>query len=269
MSMRWLTLLCVILLVSGCHTPPMQNIDQSVSDLVSHPLDVAPAHARKPVDAGPTAPAAAGCRARRCSRRRFCRARRWACRPPARLRARMRRVRCRRASRLLRPPLVRHRVPEPTAGPVCVPATIRQRRADDILYSSRRGHPEPGSVTDQEVRADDSQGGSGVGDAAGRLSDRRGKSGPRRSRGSFPNCPRCPKSLWRSRARTAAPTHWQTSTGWRPPTVRPCARRPPTSRRPEGFMKQSVTYPNPTIGYETNPNNNNTGSATRGSSSIR
>jgi cobalt-zinc-cadmium efflux system outer membrane protein len=31
-----------------------------------------------------------------------------------------------------------------------------------------------------------------------------------------------------------------------------------------GVLKQSVTYPNPTIGYETNPNNNNTGSATLG-----
>ncbi len=31
-----------------------------------------------------------------------------------------------------------------------------------------------------------------------------------------------------------------------------------------GVLKQSVTYPNPTIGFETNPNNNNTGSATMG-----
>jgi cobalt-zinc-cadmium efflux system outer membrane protein len=31
-----------------------------------------------------------------------------------------------------------------------------------------------------------------------------------------------------------------------------------------GVLKQSITYPNPTIGYETNPNNNNTGSATLG-----
>ena len=31
-----------------------------------------------------------------------------------------------------------------------------------------------------------------------------------------------------------------------------------------GVLKQSVTYPNPTIGFETNPNNNNTGSATLG-----
>ena len=31
-----------------------------------------------------------------------------------------------------------------------------------------------------------------------------------------------------------------------------------------GVLKQTVTYPNPTIGYETNPNNNNTGSATMG-----
>ena len=31
-----------------------------------------------------------------------------------------------------------------------------------------------------------------------------------------------------------------------------------------GVLKQSVTYPNPTIGFVTNPNNNNTGSATMG-----
>ncbi len=31
-----------------------------------------------------------------------------------------------------------------------------------------------------------------------------------------------------------------------------------------GVLKQSVTYPNPTIGYETNPDNNNTGSGVQG-----
>ena len=36
-----------------------------------------------------------------------------------------------------------------------------------------------------------------------------------------------------------------------------------------GLMVQAGLYPNPTIGYETNPDNNNTGSATKGSSSIR
>jgi cobalt-zinc-cadmium efflux system outer membrane protein len=53
MSMREPALVCVILLMSGCHTPPLQTIDESVAALVNHPFDVAPAPSLKPVDAQP------------------------------------------------------------------------------------------------------------------------------------------------------------------------------------------------------------------------
>ncbi len=56
MSMRWPALICVILLVGGCHTPPMQEIDQTVSNIADHPFDVAPARIRKPAAPGPGAP---------------------------------------------------------------------------------------------------------------------------------------------------------------------------------------------------------------------
>ena len=53
MSTRLLVLACVIALAGGCHTPPLQTIDESVAQLASHPFDVAPAPAPKPVEAQP------------------------------------------------------------------------------------------------------------------------------------------------------------------------------------------------------------------------
>ena len=55
----WLTTVGAMLLVSGCRTPPLESIDQSVADMVVHPFDVAPAPHQKPVLAGPTASGAA------------------------------------------------------------------------------------------------------------------------------------------------------------------------------------------------------------------
>ena len=77
MSMRWPALICVILLVGGCHTPPMQEIDQTVSNLASHPFDVAPTRVgspSKPVLRGRCGARAPGLRAR--MGRKHCR-RRW------------------------------------------------------------------------------------------------------------------------------------------------------------------------------------------------
>jgi cobalt-zinc-cadmium efflux system outer membrane protein len=51
MSMRAPILICVLLLMSGCRTPPLQSIDQSVAAIVNHPFDVAPAPSLKSVDA--------------------------------------------------------------------------------------------------------------------------------------------------------------------------------------------------------------------------
>jgi cobalt-zinc-cadmium efflux system outer membrane protein len=44
-------LVCVALLLSGCRTPPLQSIDESVAAFVSHPFDVTPAPSLKPVEA--------------------------------------------------------------------------------------------------------------------------------------------------------------------------------------------------------------------------
>ena len=42
MSIREPLLVCGLLLLSGCQTPPLQSIEQSVGAIVSHPFDVAP-----------------------------------------------------------------------------------------------------------------------------------------------------------------------------------------------------------------------------------
>ena len=53
MSTRLLALACVISLAGGCHTPPLQSIDETVAQLASHPFDVAPAPAPKPAEDQP------------------------------------------------------------------------------------------------------------------------------------------------------------------------------------------------------------------------
>jgi cobalt-zinc-cadmium efflux system outer membrane protein len=59
MSMRWLVLVCAALLVNGCHSPPLQSIDQTVADFASRPYDVAPVAAPKLRDPQPPANGAA------------------------------------------------------------------------------------------------------------------------------------------------------------------------------------------------------------------
>ena len=63
MSKCLILMVCVGLLVSGCRTPPLPAIDDYVAEVVAHPIDVAQAPIRKPVDvrpaAGGTAPVAA------------------------------------------------------------------------------------------------------------------------------------------------------------------------------------------------------------------
>jgi cobalt-zinc-cadmium efflux system outer membrane protein len=57
---KCLTLMvCLSLLQSGCRTPPLEPIDKYVAEVVSHPFDVAPTINRNPADFRPTAPAAA------------------------------------------------------------------------------------------------------------------------------------------------------------------------------------------------------------------
>jgi cobalt-zinc-cadmium efflux system outer membrane protein len=55
MTARLPALVCLILLVSGCQTPPLQTIDQTVAEITTHPFDVAPVAAPKPAAPGPPA----------------------------------------------------------------------------------------------------------------------------------------------------------------------------------------------------------------------
>jgi outer membrane protein, heavy metal efflux system len=63
MSKYLSVIVCVSLLVSGCRTPPLQAVDEYVADVVSHPIDVAPLPTKKSDDSQPamgrTAPAPA------------------------------------------------------------------------------------------------------------------------------------------------------------------------------------------------------------------
>ncbi len=224
-------MVCVLMLVSGCRTPPLESIDQTVADLAAHPFDVAPAPASKPVDATPPTGGAAGGRQG----------------PPD-------------APRQAAGRDAEHR----WAG---LSAAVRQRHPG--LFSQVQ-EPAPGQVKAPPLRLDhqDSRGGSGVGGAAGHTSPSETQRGQKRSIGSSRSCPRCPKSRCRCPAPTAARIRWRTSTGSRPPTI----RNPPGGlryRSGQGILKQSVTYPNPTIGFESGPNNNNTATGTKGFSSIK
>jgi cobalt-zinc-cadmium efflux system outer membrane protein len=55
MQSRQPVLLCWLLLVSGCHAPRLETIDESVADLASRPFDVAPALARETPEHRPPA----------------------------------------------------------------------------------------------------------------------------------------------------------------------------------------------------------------------
>jgi outer membrane protein, heavy metal efflux system len=54
MSIRVFALISLALLMSGCRTPPLDSIDQSVAAFVGHPWDVSPATSLKPVDSQPS-----------------------------------------------------------------------------------------------------------------------------------------------------------------------------------------------------------------------
>ncbi|AGA27230.1 TolC family protein [Singulisphaera acidiphila] len=59
MSMREPVLVGLLLLMSGCHTPSLRMIDESVAAIVTHPFDEAPAPTLQPVDAPRTPQGAA------------------------------------------------------------------------------------------------------------------------------------------------------------------------------------------------------------------
>ena len=243
MSMRWPALICVILLSGGCHAPPLQEIDQTVSNIVAHPFDVAPARARKPVDPGTPASDATS--------------------PSGAPSPDVPRTR----------PLPVEAPPPAADGPASVGTRARDafhsprtdsRIIQDVFYSARLEplQPRPGQPVQKfELKIPAAIPGSETPDLTLPIERDRGQ---RPLPGFFHHFPPYPTSQCRWRARTVARIPWQTSTSSLPPTIRRCARPSPMSKRPAASSNKAVTYPNPTIGYETNPNNNNTGSATLG-----
>jgi cobalt-zinc-cadmium efflux system outer membrane protein len=243
MSIRWLTLLCVILLASGCHTPPLQDIDRSVSDFVSHPFDVAPAHTRKPVEAAPAAAPAPAPSAATPSQD---------------------------APRASSPTID---TPSPTA--------LAAPRAGAF----GRGVSDARPLDDKLVRASFTQ---VEGAAPIQIAPPMQKfelAIPKAIPGSETPLVELPSALDERPAAVARlfpklPALPEEPVALRGPDGRPytladlhrlAAANNPALRQAasdveaaKGVLKQSITYPNPTIGYETNPNNNNTGSATQG-----
>jgi outer membrane protein, heavy metal efflux system len=247
MSMRWPALICVVLMLGGCHTPPMQEIDQTVSNLASHPFDVAPSHARKPVDAAPPAAGAA---------------------PAARDRSED-------APQAL-PPSVD--APSPTA--LAAPRTGAPRRgasdsrplSDNVVRASYAQvdrappiqlapiQPAPPS---QKFELDIDKAIPGSETPLVHFPTRR-EDMPAAVDRLFPQLPKLPEEPVavpgpNGRAYTLADLHRLAAEN--SPALRQVISDVEAAR---GVLKQSVTYPNPTIGFETNPNNNNTGSATMG-----
>ena len=242
MSTRWPALICVILLLGGCHAPPLQEIDQTVSNIVAHPFDVAPTHIRKPVDAGSPGPDAT---------------------PPA------------RAPSTDQPGTQQPPKGAPPPAPDAAPSAATRaqdasnsRRKDASVVRTSFTQPDriaPGQVIQPlqrfELKIPESIPGSET--PLVKVPDDLEKR-PAAAAQLFPPLPALPDE----------PTPVPGPDG-RPYTLEDlhklAAANNPALRQAisdveaaRGVLKQSVTYPNPTIGYETNPNNNNTGSATQG-----
>ncbi len=248
MSMRWLALFCVFLLVGGCHTPPMQEIDQTVSNLAAHPFDVAPSRTRKPVDANTPAGGAAPADA-----------------APA------------QEAQPAMPPAL-------DAQPPAVRPPAAARAAPSVAASGQRPSKR-GPLDDNVVRTSFTQPDSTAPDQVKRPpqkfeltippaipgsetpaiklpSDRaRQPEAVARLYGQLPPLPDEPVPVPGPSGRAYTLSDLHTLAAANSPTLRQAISDIEAAR---GVLKQSVTYPNPTIGYETNPNNNNTGSATLG-----
>jgi cobalt-zinc-cadmium efflux system outer membrane protein len=246
MSMRWAALICVSLLVAGCRTPDMESIDQTVSDLSAHPFDVAPPHLKKPVDAGHPAVDA----------------------PP--------------------PADAPTRPGEPQALPPAVdaPAPAAALRAPAAAATGRRlSYSRPARLADNVVRASLTQPGTTAPDQD-KLAPQKFQlaippgvpgsetpavtvpSDPERRPAAvarlFPQLPPLPEEPVPAagpdgRPYTLADLHQMAAAN--NPALRQAVSDIEAAR---GVLKQSITYPNPTIGYETNPDNNNTGSGVQG-----
>ncbi len=244
MSMRWPALICVLLLLGGCHAPPLQEIDQTVSNLASHPWDVAPTHTLEPVDAGPPAAAAAP-----------------AAPAPSE-----------DAPQALPPvfdtqPAAAARAAPSAAAPGPRLSSSPPRR-DNVVRAS---FTQPESTAPDQVKQSLQKFELNIPKVVPgsetplvTLPPDRDPQRPAAIARLFPQLPALPeepRELPGSDGRPYSLADLQKLAVENSPALRQAISDIEAAR---GVLKQSVTYPNPTIGFETNPNNNNTGSATMG-----
>ncbi len=227
MSMRWLTLVCLVPLVGGCNTPPLRSIDQTVSEVVAHPFDVAPGPARKPVEPAPAEGAVAPT-------------------PPA------------VPAMPVAPP------PDATAAPH---AANGPRRDANIVQASftpagqtARNQPSPTPAKFQLTIPPEIPGSE---TPLVTLPDDREKR-PEAIAHMFPRLPPLPEEPIPQPGPDGRPytlADLQRLAAANSPLLRQAAADVEAAR---GLMVQAGLYPNPTVGYETAPNANNTGSTTLG-----
>jgi cobalt-zinc-cadmium efflux system outer membrane protein len=213
-------MVCVLMLVSGCRTPPLDSIDQTVADLAAHPFDVAPAAASKPVDAG----------------------------PPTDVKA--------------------------TDGSKAADETPSSAAPDSRPLSdnvspasfSQVQEAAPGQVKPPPQRFDIKIPAAVPGSEAPvvRLPPRGDPALPAVVARLFPKLPPLPEEPIPlpgpdGRPYTLADLHRIAAAN--SPVLRQAASDIEAAR---GVLKQAVTYPNPTIGFESGPNNNNTATGTQG-----
>jgi outer membrane protein, heavy metal efflux system len=260
MSMRDLALICLILLlISGCHAPPLQTIDQSIAAYVNHPFDMkadsslTPGASQRPAEGA--APGAA------------------APNPDG--------------SRPLPPPAGATSPFGALPSPASTPADSAPP-TDGVVPSAAdasQGLPGSGSRTNGVVLASYAQAGRTSPGQAGsplskfeltipdaipgsetplvRLPNDRSKR-PEAVAGFFPQLPPLPEEPVPLPGPDGHPytlaelQHLATANS---PALRQAAADVETAK---GLMIQAGLYPNPTIGYTTAPNANNTSSTTLG-----
>jgi outer membrane protein, heavy metal efflux system len=219
MSKCWLAMVCVLILVSGCRTPPLESVDQTVADLANHPFDVAPVPASKPVDAKPPTDGT-----------------------PA----------------------------DGKAADAAPSAALPDSRppSDNVIPASysQVQEPAPGQVKPPLLRLDIKIPAAVPGSEAPlvTLPPTTDPARPEAVNRLFPKLPPLPEepiSLPGPNGRPYTLADLHRIAAENNPTIRQAASDIEAAR---GVLKQSVTYPNPTIGFESGPNNNNTATGTQG-----
>ena len=256
MSKYLRVMVCVSLLVSGCRTPPLESIDKYVADVVTHPIDVAPTPAPQPGDARPATGGAAPAAA-------------------------------------LKPgndgPAIDARTPDDaapgrgvSAGPASPPDDVTQtsstqvdrqrpaqkRARDDKLIRASFNQIEradPGLAASQPGKFELTIPKAVPGSEAPLVTlpaDRAER--PAAVARLFPALPPLPEEPVPQPGPDGRPytlADFQRLAAANNPGLRQAASDVEAAR---GLMIQAGLYPNPTIGYETNPDNNNTGSGVQG-----